>query len=147
LESRIAQICAETLGFEEVRVHDDFFDLGGHSLLVVRLAARLGEGLRRPIPMNLVFQFPTVAMMAHQLRSHADARSLLETDPKSALSLKRPLFCIGVGSSLAKALGIRPAYLFDAQLSTAWTSAPNLSPEVSMTQRFLGREVFPECVS
>ena len=49
------------LGVEQVGIDDNFFDLGGHSLLVVRAASAADEGARaRAIPLTTLFRFPTI---------------------------------------------------------------------------------------
>ena len=84
--------CSE---LERVGVHDNFFDLGGHSLQSVQLVSRLTAALNRPVSVKTVFQAPTVAAMAEVLerepagpldRTRGDdaaalARWLLETEP------------------------------------------------------------------
>ena len=67
LEARLAGIWRELLGVEAVGVEDNFFDLGGHSLLLVRLQARLAADLGREVPVVDLFQFPTVRALAGRL--------------------------------------------------------------------------------
>jgi acyl-coenzyme A synthetase/AMP-(fatty) acid ligase/acyl carrier protein len=59
-EEILAGIWAEVLGVERVGIHDNFFDLGGHSLLLVQVHRRLEEAFRRPIPIVALFQYPTL---------------------------------------------------------------------------------------
>ncbi len=63
-ERRIAAVMAEVLGLPEVGVHDDFFALGGHSLLGARLTTRLGRALGINLPLRALFDAPTVARIA-----------------------------------------------------------------------------------
>jgi amino acid adenylation domain-containing protein len=66
MEREIAAIWRKVLGIEEVGVHDNFFDLGGRSLLLVRVQARLCEHLNRPVSMLDLFRRPTIhALAAH----------------------------------------------------------------------------------
>jgi hypothetical protein len=67
LERRIAGLWREVLQLERVGVHDNFFDLGGRSLLLVRVHGRLCELLRREISMIDLFRHPTVAALARHL--------------------------------------------------------------------------------
>ena len=64
VEEEIAGICAELLGLERLGVHDDLFDLGGHSLLLTRLTARLRESRGVEVPLQAVFDGPTVSHLA-----------------------------------------------------------------------------------
>jgi len=72
LEKRLAAVWAEVLELEEVGVEDNFFDLGGHSLLLVRLHRRLEEALEREVPLVTLFQHPNVRSLAQHLEGGAD---------------------------------------------------------------------------
>ncbi|HEX6909130.1 MAG TPA: beta-ketoacyl synthase N-terminal-like domain-containing protein, partial [Longimicrobium sp.] len=67
VEAVLAAAWAEVLGVERVGREDGFFDLGGHSLLLVRLQARLRERLGREVPILDLFRYPTVASLAEHL--------------------------------------------------------------------------------
>jgi acyl carrier protein len=69
-ERAVAAVLREVLGIERVGLHDNFFDLGGHSLRLVRVAAVLEERLGRAVPVLDLFRFPTVATLC---ASWADA--------------------------------------------------------------------------
>ena len=64
LERTIAQVWRDALHLDEVGVDDNFFDLGGHSLLLVRVQTRLRETLNREVPIVEMFQYPTIRTMA-----------------------------------------------------------------------------------
>lgn len=70
-EATIAAVWCEALGLKEVSVTDNFFDLGGHSLLVVQVQRRLKEKLGRDIAITDVFRFSTVRAMATHLNGSA----------------------------------------------------------------------------
>ena len=72
LERLIADVWREELGVERVGVRDNFFNLGGHSLLLIRINNHLREELRIELPVVELFQYPTVSALAEHLsRSHA----------------------------------------------------------------------------
>ncbi|MEV7097634.1 amino acid adenylation domain-containing protein [Amycolatopsis sp. NPDC051045] len=73
-EVAIAAVWRELLGVERIGVHDDFFQLGGHSLLTTRLAARLRALFDADLPIDLVLDNPTVAELAAAVRSGAETR-------------------------------------------------------------------------
>jgi len=68
-ERLVARLWAAVLETDGVDLHTNFFDLGGHSLLLARIAARLGKELGRTVPIVDLFRYPTVASLAAHLRS------------------------------------------------------------------------------
>ena len=67
MERIVAGAWCETLGLPAVGLHDAFFDLGGHSLLVADVQARLSSALGREIDIVLLFEHATVASLARHL--------------------------------------------------------------------------------
>ena len=63
-EERIAEVWREVLGVDRVGVHDNFFDLGGHSIVAVRLISRLREVFGISLRLRTVFDGPTVGELA-----------------------------------------------------------------------------------
>jgi acyl carrier protein len=61
MERAVCQVWAEVLDLDRVGIHDDFFDLGGDSLLAIRVAFRLQEEFGVEAPMHSLFTSPTVA--------------------------------------------------------------------------------------
>ncbi len=66
-EALIAALWAEALKCERVGIHDNFFDLGGHSLLGARVITRMRERFGSDIPMRTLFEHPTVETLASWL--------------------------------------------------------------------------------
>ncbi len=73
LEEKLAAIWAPVLGLERVGALDNFFDLGGHSLVALRLVNQLRESLGEHVPLTIVFESPTVAGMAALLEKNYSA--------------------------------------------------------------------------
>ncbi len=64
IESKIADRYQELLGIEQVGIHDNFFDLGGHSLIGTQLISQLRKDFQVELSMRLLFEAPTVAELA-----------------------------------------------------------------------------------
>jgi pristinamycin I synthase-3/4 len=64
VERAIAAIWREVLDVDHVGVHDNFFDLGGHSLLMARIHQRLSSTWDLPLSLLDLFTYPTIAALA-----------------------------------------------------------------------------------
>lgn len=69
LEQRIAAVWRQILRKDRVGAHDNFFDLGGNSIQLGMLHARLESVLGQSIPIHSLFEAPTVSAFARQIRS------------------------------------------------------------------------------
>ncbi|MFL5357439.1 amino acid adenylation domain-containing protein [Archangium sp.] len=67
LEVMLARIWEDVLGVQAVGVDDNFFEIGGHSLLMMRVLARMERELGRTLPLSALLQHPTVAQLAEHL--------------------------------------------------------------------------------
>ncbi|MEV6345245.1 amino acid adenylation domain-containing protein [Actinoplanes sp. NPDC051851] len=67
LERTVAGVWCEVLSVDRVGMDDNFFDLGGHSLLLVRVQGRLVERLGRPVAVVDLLRHPTVRSLARRL--------------------------------------------------------------------------------
>ena len=67
IEATVADIWKTALDIPEVSVTENFFDLGGHSLLVVQVQRLLKEKLRQDVAITDLFRFPTVRGLADHL--------------------------------------------------------------------------------
>ncbi|MCP4294552.1 MAG: non-ribosomal peptide synthetase, partial [Proteobacteria bacterium] len=63
-EKVMTNIWNEILGFERIGVHDNFFDLGGHSLLSMQLVSQVGKIFQIELPLQIFFESPTIASLA-----------------------------------------------------------------------------------
>jgi amino acid adenylation domain-containing protein/non-ribosomal peptide synthase protein (TIGR01720 family) len=61
LEERLARIWAEVLKLDRVGIYDDFFELGGDSLLATQFISRVSQRLKVELPVRRLFENPTVA--------------------------------------------------------------------------------------
>lgn len=69
LETTIVQLWQETLAVEHVGVEDNFFDIGGHSLLVVKMHRRLKTLIDKPVSLTDLYRFPTIRSFTRFLGS------------------------------------------------------------------------------
>ncbi|HSS51725.1 MAG TPA: amino acid adenylation domain-containing protein, partial [Thermoanaerobaculia bacterium] len=72
LERTIAEIWRDLLQVESVGNEDNFFDLGGHSLLLVQVQGRLAAAIGREVPVVDLLWHPTVASLARHLTAKAE---------------------------------------------------------------------------
>jgi acyl carrier protein len=105
VERQLIDIWQEVLGTKLIGVNDNFFEIGGHSLLAVQLLARIERAFGQHISVANLYQAPTVAQLLQMLqgdRSLTLPPAVLQIQP-SPPSGKRPiLFCIHVlGSGLS----------------------------------------------
>ncbi|MGA5303627.1 amino acid adenylation domain-containing protein [Nucisporomicrobium flavum] len=100
-EEAVARIVARVLGVAAVGADDDFFALGGHSLLLVRLATALREELGAEIPVSRLFTAPTVAGVARLLAGDAPPGDALAPVLHLAAGDGPPLFCVAPASGLS----------------------------------------------
>lgn len=70
IERLLAEIWAEVLAIGPVGIHDDFFDLGGHSLAATRVISRVLQKFKLDLPVRTLFDAPTVARMADVVRQN-----------------------------------------------------------------------------
>lgn len=67
IEKRVAAVWEDILGVEDIGVHENFFDLGGHSLMATRLATRLKEVYPVDLSLEALFETPTVAEVSSHI--------------------------------------------------------------------------------
>ncbi|WP_433524686.1 non-ribosomal peptide synthase/polyketide synthase [Nocardia pseudovaccinii] len=73
-EHAVAEVFAAVLGLDRVGLDDDFFALGGNSLVATQIVARIGAVLDADIPVRLLFEHSTVAALAVHLPGSGTAR-------------------------------------------------------------------------
>ncbi|TRU34966.1 MAG: hypothetical protein EWV50_07530 [Microcystis aeruginosa Ma_MB_F_20061100_S20] len=78
LEMQLTEIWQEVLGIQTIGVKDNFFNLGGRSLVAVKLFAQIEKVFKINLPLVTLFQAPTVEQIARILREKA-----VETDPQT----------------------------------------------------------------
>ncbi|HWL42384.1 MAG TPA: SDR family oxidoreductase [Ilumatobacter sp.] len=144
LETALIAIWGDLLGSDAISIDDDFFDLGGHSLIAIRLMARIQAEVGVRLQLSTIFDAPTIALLSSRLRAEdptVDQRFAAappDGSPSSAVAVAappaqrhlvpistsgagRPLYVVhGAGGnvlflgSFGRALGERPVYGFQA---------------------------------
>ncbi len=123
LELRLARIWENVLNTRAIGIDDNFFDLGGHSLLGVHLLEGIEKLFGKRLPVSTLFSAPTIAAMAHLLRDKEESKPSLISDnekisrwnslvPIQPHGTCPPFFCVhGRAHSLAKYMDInQPLY-------------------------------------
>ncbi|WP_071794968.1 type I polyketide synthase [Natronohydrobacter thiooxidans] len=86
VERMLAGFWAELLGIEQIGVEDNFFDLGGHSLIAVRLFAQVKKAFGVEFPISVLFEAPTIsacaAMVAEVTGASLDGGAEVHEMPK-----------------------------------------------------------------
>ena len=102
-ETRLAALWSELLDAPRIGRDDDFFALGGHSLMALRLFSRINREFGKPLPLAALLTHPTVARLATLLAPDAPAPSPAGKESKGHLvtladgGKEPPLFCIHGG--------------------------------------------------
>ncbi len=112
-ERRLAGVWAELLRVHSVGMEENFFDLGGHSLLVARLQQRIAEEFGRRLPMAALYHAPTLRRQVAMLADSAEVPGSVGNDPRILAiqpeGTKKPLFWLEptpLIRNLSEALGI-----------------------------------------
>jgi acyl carrier protein len=85
IERQIARVWQEVLGVDTVGANDNFFDLGGHSLLMVRVHGRLFEIFKKDLSVVDLLKYPTVASLAAHVAAEADKPTIaVATDDRAS---------------------------------------------------------------
>jgi acyl transferase domain-containing protein/thioesterase domain-containing protein len=122
IEQKLAAMWSELLGVDRVGLQDGFFDLGGHSLIAVRLFARIRKTWGVDLPLATLFGAPTLEALAAAVRTRlgltldlSGGRDVASTPPAAAPGAaawtpvvmikkggsRRPFFCVhGAGGNL-----------------------------------------------
>jgi amino acid adenylation domain-containing protein len=102
LEQKLVSLWETMLNIKQIGIHDNFFHLGGNSLLAVRMLAELGKKLDRQLPVPILLKAPTVAQLAEALIEKEEAppsgNALI---PIQIGNSKYPFFFVPQGGSTA----------------------------------------------
>jgi amino acid adenylation domain-containing protein len=97
IEPALARVWQDVLGVERIGRHDNFFEMGGQSLLALRAMAALREALNVELPVQKLFAFPVLADLARAIErdipgaipvTPAAPRGVISARPEGMLSIK-----------------------------------------------------------
>jgi amino acid adenylation domain-containing protein len=97
VERKLVRLWEKVLGVRPIGVQDNFFDLGGHSVLAVHLMAAIEQAFDHRLPLATLFQNPTVERLGELLRTQTSSGSpspLVLIQPAGS---ERPFFCVAGG--------------------------------------------------
>jgi thioesterase domain-containing protein/acyl carrier protein len=103
IEKLISKIWCESLKKEKIDLNADFFEIGGHSLLAVKVLSQIEKELDKKFPLNIIFKYPRIA----DLSEYIEEESIDDYIGNSLVAIKSngskpPLFIIhGVGSTVS----------------------------------------------
>jgi amino acid adenylation domain-containing protein len=107
-ERQLVEIWEALLATRPIGVNHNFFDLGGHSMLLARLLFQIERTFNRSLSMTTVFQNPTIAQLADLLRGEKLLAQPCRVFPIQAEGSRPPFICLGAGAyfiPLARHLG------------------------------------------
>jgi amino acid adenylation domain-containing protein len=126
MEMKLAAHWAVVLKLDRVGRHDNFFDLGGHSLSAVQLISRLHQLIPGdPLPLRAVLEAPTVERLAVWLQNRNGSQEQILVQVRPGDGVRTPFFCVhGAGGNV---FSLRPlAMALPADLPVYFLQAKGL---------------------
>jgi amino acid adenylation domain-containing protein len=143
IELRLLQIWEEILQISPISVTDNFFDLGGYSMLAVRLVSQIFKQLGQDLTPATLFQYPTIARLAVVLRQQVtldSSSALVAIQPQGS---KPPFFCVHPSggtvfcyTNLARHLGLDQP-LYGLQFPHAFRNGETLSSLEDLADHYI----------
>jgi thioesterase domain-containing protein len=94
IEAQLLEIWKDLLEISNLCVTDNFFDMGGHSLLITRMLSEIEAKWDTNMPINILFEAPTIRQLATFLRSEDPNASRQTVVPFRKEGLQPPVFCV-----------------------------------------------------
>ncbi|HEU5078475.1 MAG TPA: alpha/beta fold hydrolase [Opitutaceae bacterium] len=122
-EAKLARIWQEVLSRPEIGVTENFFEIGGRSLLAARIFAHIEKEFGKSLPLSTLFQAPTIETLAQLLTRDSATAPACTVLPLRKSGARTPIFCVPGGGSdaivfqdFAQALGDdQPVYGLQAR--------------------------------
>jgi phthiocerol/phenolphthiocerol synthesis type-I polyketide synthase E len=101
VSARLCQIWRELLGLETVGINDNYFDLGGDSILAIHLFAEIDKIFKVKLPVSVLFEAPTIEQLARLVDQEAPASAWSSLVPIQTDGDRPPFFCFhGAGGNV-----------------------------------------------
>ena len=94
IEQQLIEIWSLIVECEKISIHDNFFDLGGHSILAIKLLNEIQKNFNQELSLTSLFQNPTIAQLAQQLSQFEVQPSISDLLVLQASGQKTPIFCV-----------------------------------------------------
>ena len=104
IERRLCAIWSELIGVDGIEVNDNFFDLGGDSLLALQVTSRLRESLIADLSAATVLEGPTIAELTQRILEQRQAS--MSDDSEKAVALMKQIRSISPQSWTSKSIPI-----------------------------------------
>ncbi|MBD2166911.1 hypothetical protein H6G04_21200 [Calothrix membranacea FACHB-236] len=82
VQIQLTEIWQNFLGIHPIGITDNFFDLGGHSLIAVRLFAEIEKRFGKTLPLSILLQAPTIEQLAHYIRDKSPEKQANTEQPR-----------------------------------------------------------------
>jgi thioesterase domain-containing protein/acyl transferase domain-containing protein len=137
IERTLVGYWQELLGVDKVGVDDSFFDLGGHSLIAVRLFAKIKSAYRLDYPISVLFEAPTIAGCAKLIKS-AVGDAVGESPETTAAHRTRYTHLVAMHGALAKRADQRTPFFLVAGMFGNVLNLRHLAHLIGQERRFYG---------
>ena len=94
METNLVKIWKAVLSMQQVGVDENFFEIGGNSLIALRLAYDIHKELGMDLPLTAIFEAPTIEEMAEYLDQAADGKAWKAVHAVKTTGSKIPLFMV-----------------------------------------------------
>jgi amino acid adenylation domain-containing protein len=130
LEIQLASIWSDILNIPQIGLYDNFFEIGGHSLLTVALMAKIKQTLGVDLPLATLFKHATIDAIASLLRQQNTSIPFSPLVPIRHKGSQSPLFCIHpIGGNVLCYLGL--AQSLNQERPLYGLQSPNFNPDLS----------------
>ncbi|WP_400080183.1 amino acid adenylation domain-containing protein [Winogradskyella sp. R77965] len=106
-EKEIAKIWSNALGIPQIGIDDNFFEMGGNSLLTKKVAVEIAKQLKSELPVTKIYQHPTISGLAKFLEPDKDKSTLTSSKRKNKRQTNSDIAIIGMAGRFPGANSIK----------------------------------------